>query len=189
MSLSLSQSFSVHLLENWKKSWPIFLSKDNAVQFKKFGKLSCARSHLHHTCAHTQPYAAYAPSVTFCHVLAKVCWMNITTHRVSSEPLLIDLSSKYVQRQKRCLSYQLRERSQACKHEKANQRQYDQRVRDVKAGPPWGYFRGFGRRDLVFLFESSCKKMKNDTTFLCMRSGDHLGDAKMSKKGTSLRRT
>ena len=30
--------------------------------------------------------------------------------------------------------------------------------------------------------------MKNDTTFGRMRSGDHLGDAKMSKKGTSLRR-
>ena len=29
--------------------------------------------------------------------------------------------------------------------------------------------------------------MKNDTTFVGMRSGDHLGDAKMSKKGTSLR--
>ena len=29
--------------------------------------------------------------------------------------------------------------------------------------------------------------MKNDTTFVRMRSGDHLGDAKMSKKGTSLR--
>ena len=25
--------------------------------------------------------------------------------------------------------------------------------------------------------------MKNDTTFVCMRSGDHTGDAKMSKKG------
>ena len=30
--------------------------------------------------------------------------------------------------------------------------------------------------------------MKNDTTFVPMRSGDHLGDAKMSKKGISLRR-
>ena len=30
--------------------------------------------------------------------------------------------------------------------------------------------------------------MKNDTTLVRMRSGDHLGDAKMSKKGTSLRR-
>ena len=30
--------------------------------------------------------------------------------------------------------------------------------------------------------------MKNDTTFVRMRSGDHLGDAKMSKKGTALRR-
>ena len=28
--------------------------------------------------------------------------------------------------------------------------------------------------------------MKNDTTFVRMRSGDHLGDAKMSKTGTSL---
>ena len=28
--------------------------------------------------------------------------------------------------------------------------------------------------------------MKNDATFVRMRSGDHLGDAKMSKKGTSL---
>ena len=47
----------------------------------------------------------------------------------------------------------------------------------------------FGRRALIFvLFESSWKNMKNDTTFVRMRSGDHLGDAKMSKKGTSLRR-
>ena len=30
--------------------------------------------------------------------------------------------------------------------------------------------------------------MKNDTTFVRMRSGDNLGDAKMSTKGTSLRR-
>ena len=29
--------------------------------------------------------------------------------------------------------------------------------------------------------------MKIDTTFVRMRSGNHLGDAKMSKKGTSLR--
>ena len=28
--------------------------------------------------------------------------------------------------------------------------------------------------------------MKNDTTFVRMRSGDHLGDAKLSKKSTSL---
>ena len=32
------------------------------------------------------------------------------------------------------------------------------------------------------------EKMKNDTIFVRMRSGDHLGDAKLSKKGTSLRR-
>ena len=30
--------------------------------------------------------------------------------------------------------------------------------------------------------------MKNETTFVRMRTGDHLGDAKISKKGTSLRR-
>ena len=30
--------------------------------------------------------------------------------------------------------------------------------------------------------------MKIDTTFVRMRSGDHLGNAKMSKKGTSLHR-
>ena len=40
----------------------------------------------------------------------------------------------------------------------------------------------FGRRALIFLFESSWKKMKNDTTFVHMRSGDHLGDAKCRKR-------
>ena len=30
--------------------------------------------------------------------------------------------------------------------------------------------------------------MKKDTAFVRMRGGDHLGDTKMSKKGTSLRR-
>ena len=60
----------------------------------------------------------------------------------------------------------------------------------VKAGPPLeAILVIFGRRALIFfLFESSWKKMKNDATFVRMRSGDHLGDAKMSKKGTSLRR-
>ena len=47
----------------------------------------------------------------------------------------------------------------------------------------------FGRRPSIFLlFERSWKKMKNDTTFVRMCSGDHHGDAKMSKKGTLLRR-
>ena len=32
------------------------------------------------------------------------------------------------------------------------------------------------------------KKMKVDTIYVLMRSDDHLGNAKMSKKGTSLRR-
>ena len=47
----------------------------------------------------------------------------------------------------------------------------------------------FGRRALIFFFVwKLLEKMKNDATFVRMRSGDHLGDAKMSKKGTSLRR-
>ena len=62
----------------------------------------------------------------------------------------------------------------------------------TKAGPPpplEAILVIFGRRALFFfLFERSWKKMKNNTTFVRMRSGDHLGDAKMSKKGTSLRR-
>ena len=61
----------------------------------------------------------------------------------------------------------------------------------VKAGPPppEAILVIFGRRALIFfLFESSWKKMKIETTFVRMRSGDHLGDAKMSKKGTSLSR-
>ena len=47
----------------------------------------------------------------------------------------------------------------------------------------------FGRKALIFfLFESSWKKMKNDAILVRMRSGDRLGDVKMSKTGTSLRR-
>ena len=47
----------------------------------------------------------------------------------------------------------------------------------------------FGRRALIFLFVwKLLEKMKNDTTLMRMRSGDHLGNAKMSKRGTSLRR-
>ena len=65
---------------------------------------------------------------------------------------------------------------------------------EIKAGPPSplpleAILVIFGHRALIFfLFDSSWKKMKNDTAFVRMRSGDHLGDAKMSKKGTSLRR-
>ena len=40
----------------------------------------------------------------------------------------------------------------------------------------------FGRSYLIFLFERSWKSMKNDATFVHMRNGDLLGDAKMSKK-------
>ena len=46
----------------------------------------------------------------------------------------------------------------------------------------------FSRRAFIFFCSKALEKMKNDTTFVRMRSGDHLRDAKMSKKGTSLRR-
>ena len=59
---------------------------------------------------------------------------------------------------------------------------------EFKAGPLEAIFVIFGRRALIFfLFESSWKNMKHDANFVCMRSSDHLGDEKMSKKGTSLR--
>ena len=58
-----------------------------------------------------------------------------------------------------------------------------------KAGPPLeAIFVIFGPRALFFFVWKLLDKMKNDTTFVRMRSGDHLGDAKMLKKGTSLRR-
>ena len=41
----------------------------------------------------------------------------------------------------------------------------------------------FGRRALIFFcLKALGKKRKNDATFVRMRSGDHLGDAKMSKR-------
>ena len=57
----------------------------------------------------------------------------------------------------------------------------------VKAGPLEAILAIFGGSFLLFLFEESWKIMKNDTTFVRMRSSDQLGDAKMAKKGTSLR--
>ena len=58
-----------------------------------------------------------------------------------------------------------------------------------KAGPIEAVLVIFGRSFLkLFFFERSWKNMKHDITFVRMRSSDHLGDAKMSKKGTSLRR-
>ena len=58
-----------------------------------------------------------------------------------------------------------------------------------KAGPPLeAILVIFGRRPLIFFCLKALEKMKNDATFVRMRSGHHLGDAKMSKKGTSLRR-
>ena len=59
-----------------------------------------------------------------------------------------------------------------------------------KAGPPppKAIIVTFGRRALIFFVWKLLEKMKTDTTFVHMRSGDHIGDAKMSKKGTLLRR-
>ena len=58
----------------------------------------------------------------------------------------------------------------------------------LKVGPLEANLVIFGRRALIFFVWKLLEKLKNDTTFVRMRSGDHLGDAKMSKKGTSLRR-
>ena len=46
----------------------------------------------------------------------------------------------------------------------------------------------FGRRALIIFVWKLLEKNENYTTFVRMRSGDHLGNAKMSKKGASLRR-
>ena len=50
-----------------------------------------------------------------------------------------------------------------------------------KAGPPLRLVI-FGRRALIFFVWKLKENMKNDTTFVRKRSGDHLGDAK--KKST-----
>ena len=57
----------------------------------------------------------------------------------------------------------------------------------VKAGPLEAILIVLSCRFLLFLFESSRKNMKYDTTFVRVRNGGHYGDAKMSKNGTSLR--
>ena len=59
----------------------------------------------------------------------------------------------------------------------------------IKAGPPpplEAILVIFGRSILIFFVWKLLEKMKNDTTFVHIHSGHHLGDAKMSKKGTSL---
>ena len=58
-----------------------------------------------------------------------------------------------------------------------------------QAGPLEAILVIFGRRAFIIFFVwKLLENMKNDTTFVLMRSGDHFGDAKMSKKGTLLRR-
>ena len=63
---------------------------------------------------------------------------------------------------------------------------------EIKAGPP-PLFEAllviFGRWALIFSFcWKLLEKYEELHHFVRMRSVDHLGDAKMSKKGTSLRR-
>ena len=64
------------------------------------------------------------------------------------------------------------------------------RLRSLRQDPLEAILVIFGRRALIFFFclKALGKKMKNDATLVRMRSGDHLGHAKMSKRGTSLRR-
>ena len=53
----------------------------------------------------------------------------------------------------------------------------------LRQDPLWGYLVIFGRRALIYFFVwKLLEKMNNDTTFVCMRSGDHLGDAKCQKR-------
>ena len=45
----------------------------------------------------------------------------------------------------------------------------------------------FGRGSLIFFcLKALWKIWNNDTTIVCVRSGDHLGDSKMSKKAPRL---
>ena len=45
----------------------------------------------------------------------------------------------------------------------------------------------FGRRALIFFVWKLLEKDENDTAFVRMSSGDHIGDAKMSKKSNVAR--
>ena len=55
--------------------------------------------------------------------------------------------------------------------------------RNLRQDPLEAILDVFGLSSLIFfLFESSWKNLKNDTTFVRMRSGDHLGCSKKSKK-------
>ena len=52
----------------------------------------------------------------------------------------------------------------------------------VKAGPLEATLVIFGRSSLILCVWKILEKYENDTTFVRMRSSDHLADAKMSKK-------
>ena len=49
---------------------------------------------------------------------------------------------------------------------------------NIMTGPLEAILVIFGGSVLIMLFERSWKNMKNDTTFVCMRSSENLGDAK-----------
>ena len=53
----------------------------------------------------------------------------------------------------------------------------------IKAGPLEAILVIFGRKALFLFVWKVLEKKKNDATFVRMRSGDHLGDSKMLKKG------
>ena len=57
-----------------------------------------------------------------------------------------------------------------------------------KSGPLEAVLVIFGRWAFIFFCLKALGKYENDATFVHTRSDDHLGDAKMSKKGASLRR-
>ena len=71
---------------------------------------------------------------------------------------------------------------------KCERHQSEARCANVKAGPVEATLVIFGRRALIFFRLKAFEKNEEWHTFVRMRRGDHLGDAKMSKKGTSLRR-
>ena len=53
----------------------------------------------------------------------------------------------------------------------------------LRTRPPWGYFSHLWSCSLNFFFVwKLLENMKNDTTFVRTRSGDHIGDAKCRKR-------
>ena len=59
----------------------------------------------------------------------------------------------------------------------------------VQKSQKWPKTQIKGGPALTSFFRDLLENMKNNTTFVRMRSGGHRGDAKISKKGISLRRS